>query len=363
MKRTGHLFDAAIAPAALYAAYLDARRHKRDSRSCFEFERHLGAQLADLHASLRDGTYRPRPYNTFWVHEPKPRLIHAPAFRDRVVQHAVYRVVQPLFDETFVAQSFACRPGKGTHAAADYVQHALWLAPRDSYFLQLDVRRFYYRIDRTILRGLIERKIKDRRLVDLMMAFAHQDAPLGVPIGNLLSQLYALIYLNPLDHFIKRELRVRHYARYVDDLVLIGLSRDRAAACRAAIVGFLHDRLGLELSRSTLLPIRRGINFVGFRTWASRRFVRKHALYAFRRSARRADLESVISSLGHARRTASLRSLLAYLREHHHAVHRRLPQSYRRLHHAPAAPAGRDARRRPGGRTGQDRRRDLCVAA
>lgn len=363
MKRIGNLYEQATAPAALHAAYLDARRHKRDSRSCFEFERRLGTELADLHAALADGSYRPRPYHTFWVHEPKPRLIHAPAFRDRVVQHAVYRLVQPIFDRTFIPESFACRPGKGTHAAADYIQHAAGQAPRDSYFLQLDVRRFYYRIDRGILRGLIERKIKDARLVDLMMRFAEQPEQLGVPIGNLLSQLYALVYLNPLDHFVKRELGVRWYARYVDDAVLIGLTRERARQCREAIVAFLHDRLRLELSRSTLLPVRRGINFVGFRTWASRRFVRKHALYAFRRAARRGQLESVISSVGHARRTASLRSLLTHLSEHHHALHRRLPQSVRRLHDLYPAPARRDAGRHGGHGAGRDRGADLCVAA
>lgn len=339
MKRHGNLFALACSHDNLYAGYLDARRNKRSSRSCYEFERHLGAQLADLHATLADGSYRPRSYNTFWVSEPKPRLIHAPAFRDRVVQHAIYRVIQPIFDATFVHESFACRPGRGTHAAADHVQHALELAPRDSYTLQLDIRRFYYRIDHAILRGLIERKVKDGRLVGVMMLFAETSEPVGVPIGNLLSQIYALIYLNPLDHYIKRELKVAHYARYVDDLALVGLTRDRAIEVRAAIVRFLDERLRLELSRSSIHRVTRGANFVGYRTWAGRRFVRKHALYTFRRAARRGALNSVVSSLGHARRTASARHMSAHLKEHHHAVYRRLPQNLRRHHHLHTAPA------------------------
>lgn len=333
MKRHGNLYDQAFTPENLYQGYLDAARHKRGSRSCHQFERSLGAQLADLHSALHDGSYKPRPYNTFQVFEPKPRLIYAPAFRDRVVQHAIYHVIRPIFDATFVAESFACRPGKGTHAAADHVQSALGAVPRDSYSLQIDIRKFYYRIDRVILRQIIERKIKDRRLVDVMMLFADQGEPLGIPIGNLLSQLYALIYLNPLDHYIKRVLKVRHYARYVDDCVLIGLTRVQSLSYRSHIIEFLAVNLGLELSKSTIAPVRRGANFVGYRTWASRRFVRRHALFTFRRAAHRNRLDAVVSSLGHARRTASLRHMISYIKEHHYGIYHQLPKSLRRDHH------------------------------
>lgn len=339
MKRAGNLFDKAISQESLYQGYLDARRGKRSARACFEFERRIGAHIANLHQALCDGSYKPLPYNTFKVFEPKPRLIYAPAFRDRVVQHAIYRVIQPVFDATFIDQSFACRPGKGTHAAADYVQAALQQAGPSSYLLQLDIRKFYYRINRGILRALIERKIKDQRLVDVMMMFADQGEPVGVPIGNLLSQIYALIYLNPMDHFIKRELKVTHYARYVDDFILIGITRDEALAHRAAIVRFLDERLGLELSKSIIARVRHGANFVGYRTWASRRFVRKHALYTFRRAARNNRLDAVVSSLGHARKTASIGAMLRHLETRHAHLNRRVPKALRPLHYRHAAPA------------------------
>lgn len=236
-------------------------------------------------------------------------------------------MVLPIFDRVFIDQSFACRPGKGTHAAADYVQAALQQAPRDSYVLQIDVRRFYYSIDHRTLRRLIERKIKDRRLVDLMMLFAGAEDP-GVPIGNLLSQLYALIYLNPLDHFVKRELGVRHYCRYVDDAVLIGITRQQALEFRDRISAFLRDELGLELSRASIIPVRRGVNFVGYRTWASRRFVRRHALYTARRAVKKNDLQAFVSSLGHARRTASWQHLVRHAHECNRALYARLPSSH-----------------------------------
>jgi len=355
VKRHGNLYDKAFTPEALFAAFVDARKNKRATHSCYQFEKRLGSNLAALHAELADGSYTLMPYNTFQVFEPKQRTIHAPAFRDRVVQHAIYRVTQPIFDVTFIDQSFACRPGKGTHGAADYAQAAMQQVPRDSYILQMDIRKFYYRIDRAILRSLIERKIKDRRLVDLMMRFALHEQPTGVPIGNLLSQLYALIYLNAMDHFIKRALGVRHYARYVDDFALIGLTRTQALDYRARIARFLTDELHLELSRSSIHRVSRGINFVGYRTWTTRRFIRRFSLFRFRRAARMGNAASVVSSLGHARRTASLRHMCQYLKEHHHDLP--IPAGYRRIYDAPPGRTGRLDR------AGDDQRCDLRVCA
>tara|TARA_R110001583_G_scaffold34551_1_gene115849 strand:- start:903 stop:1979 length:1077 start_codon:yes stop_codon:yes gene_type:complete len=350
MKRTNNIATVAFSRAALYEAYHDAKKGKRAARSCFLFERRLAGQIEDLHRSLMDGSYQPKAYNRFMVYEPKPREICAPAFRDRVVQHAIYNQIRPLFDRTFIDQSFACRRGKGTHAAADYVQRALQLAPRDSYVLQMDIRRYYYSLDRSVLQRLIERKIKDRRLVEVIMLFAQGDQPTGVPIGNLLSQLFGLIYLNPVDHFAKRELKVAHYARYVDDFILIGISRDQALDCRRRITEFLADRLHLELSKASIFRVTRGANFVGFRTWSRRRFVRKRALYIFRKACRKKRLEAVTSCLGHARKTASHRYMLNHLMENHHALYYQLPKVLRRLHHAPTRRSGRQRRALHSGR-------------
>lgn len=340
MNRIGFLFDKAFTPEALLAAFHASARHKHGKRACFEFERRLATNLDALHRELHDGSYTPRAYFSFMVYEPKPRRIFAPAFRDLVVQHAIYAVAGPIFDRTFIDQSFACRVGRGTHKAADYAQAALQRSPRDSYTLKLDIRKFFYRIDRPILRGLIERKIKDRRFVDLMMQFADHGEPVGIPIGNLLSQLYALIYLNPLDHFIKRELGIRHYCRYVDDFILFGIGRDEATEYRTQIITFLAG-LKLELSKSTIAPVSRGVNFVGYRTWASKRFIRRHSIYTFRSAMKRGRMESAVSVLGHACRTHSLQHLIRHLKEHHHAYTHQLPQTYRRPDHPRAAAAGR----------------------
>jgi RNA-directed DNA polymerase len=331
MKRIGFIFERAFTRDALLVAFQTAARHKHGKRACFEFEKSLATNLDALHRELLDGTYRPRPYFTFLVHEPKVRQIFAPAFRDLVVQHAIYAVVGPIFERSFIDQSFACRIGYGTHKAADYAQEALRACPRDSYTLKLDIRRFFYRIDRAILRTLIERKIKDRRFVDLMMLFADHGEPVGIPIGNLLSQLYALIFLNPVDHFVKRTLRVQRYCRYVDDSILFGLSRETLLSHKTRIVELL-ARVRLELSKFTLARVTRGVNFVGYRTWASRRFIRKHSLYVFRQSIKSGQVESLVSSLGHALRTHSLRHMLRALKEQNHAVYLRLPKIFRHAH-------------------------------
>ena len=306
-KRHGQLFERCFTPEAIYQAYLDARRSKRKTPSVQDFERDLGANLAQIHAEMHSGTYQVSPYRRFIIHEPKRREISAPAFRDRVVQHAIYSLVYPIFDRGFIHDSYGCRIGKGTHRAADQAQRFLRAVPADSYTLQIDVRRFYYRIDRDILRGLIERRIKDRRLVDLMMQFAEMEDPLGLPIGNLLSQLYGLIYLDPFDQFVKREMRARRYVRYVDDSILFGLERNEAHEHLRRIQDWLADNLSLELSKWTIAPVSRGVNFVGFRTWRSTRFPRKRSLYRFSRSLRRGDIASLNAIMGHALRTGSHR--------------------------------------------------------
>lgn len=355
MKRQGYLYEKAFSHVALWQGYVDARRSKAGRRACYQFERNIGSELAALHAELAEGRYQPRPYFKFQVHEPKTREIYAPAFRDCVVQHALYNTVLPIFERTFLSTSFACRRGMGTHKAADYAQAALQRSATGSYTLQLDIRKFFYRIDRPTLRRLIERKIKDRRLVRVMMQFAEYDQPVGIPIGNLLSQLYALIYLNPLDHFIARNIKPpAGYCRYVDDFILFGVTREQAVAHRARIVAFLRDELRLELSRSTIAPARRGVNFVGYRTWATARFVRKHSLFKARRAIRAGHLVRTVAHLAHASKTHSLKSLLNYARETNHGLYRALPKTYHPRHHARTGSARRSDGTVPAGRV------DLC---
>ena len=325
MKRHGYLFEEAFSRENLYKAYLNASKNKHAKRSCFNFERRLAWNLDRIYKSLHNGTYKPQPYYTFTVYEPKERVIYAPSFYDLVVQHAIYQVICPIFNPTMIHQSYACQKGKGTHKAADYAQWALQQIPRGSYTMKLDIRKFFYRINRSILRKQFERKIKDARFVDLMMVFADYGQPIGIPIGNLLSQIYALIYLNPLDHFIKRELKIKLYCRYVDDFVLFGISKKECENSLVLIKDFI-TRIGLELSKYTIALVKKGINFVGYRTWASKRFIRKHSMYVFSRRVKAKKLNSIISVFGHAKHTHSKANLLRQLKEKHHDLYIQIPK-------------------------------------
>jgi len=161
MKRHGNLFDQIATTEHLLAAYRRAREGKRGHRACFSFERALGANIEALRVELVSGTYKPMPCNRFWVTDgPKPRLIEAPAFRDLVVQHSVHAVVGPLFESRYIATSFACIKGRGTHKAADFIQAAIRRAPRDAWVLHVDVRKFFYSIDRSVLAALVRKTIK-----------------------------------------------------------------------------------------------------------------------------------------------------------------------------------------------------------
>ena len=315
-KRYGNLYEQMFNLDALHAAYMRSRDRKRKKSAVRKFEQNLGANLQKLHDELQDGTYAPRPYKTFYVFEPKPRLIHAPHFRDVVVQQAMYAVLYPLVDSRLCFESYGCRKNKGTHRAADRAQQFLRESPPDSYLLQLDIRKFFYRIDREILLGQWRKIIKDERVLHLLHEFSLYPADAGVPIGNLMSQIAALIYLNPLDHYIKRELKASRYVRYVDDFIVFGLTKTEALAMRKQITEWLKANLGLELSRWTIQPVSRGLNFVGFRTWRKTRFVRKHSLYTFNRALRTGAMGSIVSCIGHAKASATHKHFMNRLREY-----------------------------------------------
>ncbi len=315
-KRVGNLFESAFSKKDLYDAYMDARSGKRKKPGTFDFEKNIGAQIYALHEELMDGSYMPKPYKMFEVFEPKKRTIYAPHFRDLVVQHAIYRKIYPIFDKTFIDQSYACRKGKGTHAASEYTQREMRKYDGELYYAKLDVKKFFYNIDREILKKLFEKKIKDKRFVELMMLFTDMGTPKGIPIGNLLSQIYALVYMNPVDHFIKRELKAKSYVRYVDDMVIIGVSREGAVRVKDKVEAFVKRELGLEYSHWMISKIKRGINFVGYRTWKSVKFVRKHSMYKFRKACKKSKIESITSLIGHAKGTATLPYFKKLLIEH-----------------------------------------------
>ncbi len=253
-------------------------------------------------AELREQTYQPGPYNSFYIHEPKRRLISAAPFRDRVVHHALCGLIEPIFERSFIHDSYANRAGKGTHRALNRCQQ---LARRYPYVLQGDVRQFFPSIDHAILRQLLAAKLPDPQvmwLVDRILAsgvgvlseaydmvwFPGDDLfavnrPRGLPIGNLTSQFWGNVYLNPFDHFVKRELRCGGYARYVDDFLLFAEDKAVLWQWRQAVIRRLAQfRLTIH-DRAQPRPVTEGIPFLGFIVFPQRRRLKRRKGVHFRR--------------------------------------------------------------------------------
>ncbi len=289
----------------LLLAYTKASRGKRGQPNVAAFEHRLEDNLLALQRELREQTYTPGPYASFYIHEPKRRLISAAPFRDRVVHHALCHLIEPIFERCFIADSYANRIGKGTHRALDRCQQ---FARRYRYVLQCDIAQFFPAIDHTILRATVARKVTDLQVLWLidrilqtgegvlseaytMVYFPRDDLwaierPRGLPIGNLTSQFWANVYLNPFDHFVKRELLCPAYVRYVDDFLLFADDRTVLWDWRAAIVKRL---AGMRLTihpGAHPRPVAEGIPFLGFIVYPQRRRLKRRKGFHFARRLR-----------------------------------------------------------------------------
>jgi retron-type reverse transcriptase len=300
------MYDQLCSWQNLLLAYRRASKGKRGHPNVAGFEHRLEDNLLALQRELRDKTYRPGPYDSFRIHEPKRRLISAAPFRDRVVHHALCNIIEPVFERSFIFDSYANRVGKGTHRALDRAQQ---FARRHPYVLQCDVRQFFPSIDHELLAAILHRKVRDpdvRWLIAQILAsgvgvlseeyemtyFPGDDLfaalrPRGLPIGNLTSQFWANCYLNPFDHFVKRELRCEGYVRYVDDLLLFGGTKRELWDWKAAIVERLGRlRLTIHEARAQARPVTEGIPFLGFVVYPERRRLKSRTGIAFARRYR-----------------------------------------------------------------------------
>ncbi|MCC6766203.1 MAG: group II intron reverse transcriptase domain-containing protein [Deltaproteobacteria bacterium] len=215
------------------------------------------------------GAYAWGPFHRFWVSDPKRREIRAAPFRDRVVHHALFNVLDPIFRHSFIADSYACIAGRGTHGAVERYQAFVRARAGRGYRVQVDVRRYFASVDHAVLLERLRRRIADTRLLAVLEALiAHgADEPgRGMPIGSLTSQLFANVYLDALDHFVKEELRVRHYLRYMDDVLLLADDRREARDRLRAVRAFLTEVLRLELNprRVIVAPIGEPSDLLGY---------------------------------------------------------------------------------------------------
>jgi retron-type reverse transcriptase len=290
----------------LYRAFHSAARDKRSDPAVTAFEYDLERNLLQLERELQDHTYRPGAYYSFTIRDPKRRLVSAAPFRDRVVHHALCAIVEPIFERTFIPDSYANRVRKGTHRALDRAQ---FFAQRYRYVWQGDLRQFFPSVDHEILRAILARKIADpdvRWLIDQiihsgagvlsdeyqLVLFPGDDLfaanrPRGLPIGNLTSQFWANVYLNELDQFVKRQLRCPAYVRYVDDTLSFSNSKRQLWEWKDALRDFLAGlRVTLHERESAVYPVENGIPFLGFCVYPYHRRLRRRNGVAFARRLR-----------------------------------------------------------------------------
>jgi hypothetical protein len=306
MSAARNLFLHVHAFENLYWAFRQARRGKRGREEVAAFEYDLEKNLLQLQAELQTATYRPGPYRHFWIHEPKRRKISAAPFRDRVVHHALCQVIEPIFERCFIHDSYACRMNKGTHRAVNRCQaFARW----HRYVLKCDIQKFFPSIDHEILLSLLARKLADPRVMELireilksgegvlaeeyvMRWFPGDDLlaalrPRGLPIGNLTSQFWGNVYMNSLDQFVKRRLKCRAYARYVDDFLLFSDDKAELHRWKEEIMTFLEGlRLTLHERKSVVFPVSEGIDFLGYRVFPTFRRMRRVTVRRFSRRLR-----------------------------------------------------------------------------
>jgi RNA-directed DNA polymerase len=306
MKSYRNLYPQIITWYNLYEAWRKARKGKRGKAPAASFEYNLEDNLLALQTELTAKIYQPGAYHSFYIHEPKRRLISAAPFRDRVVHHALCNVIEPIFERSFIHDSYANRVGKGTHRALDRCQQ---YSRRFPYALQCDIRQFFPSIDHAILRGQLAHKIKDDNVLWLidqilksgrgvlseqyeMVWFPGDDLfainrPRGLPIGNLTSQFWANCYLNPLDQFVKRVLKCSAYVRYVDDMLLFANDKQTLRQWRAEIVDYLASlRLTIHGGRAQPQPVTEGVPFLGFVLYPTHRRVKRRKVVYYRRRLR-----------------------------------------------------------------------------
>lgn len=256
------LYTRATSYAALYAAYLRAARNRGKNPARIAFARHLEEKLIALRDELAAGTYLPGAYTRMTVYEPKKRIIEALPFRDRVVQHALFAVLMPLFERSMIYDSYACRKEKGTIRGAKRAQRFLRAAHAGAWVLKGDIHHFFASMEREKILLLIARRVHDARMLTAISLFLPNEK--GVPIGNLMSQLFANVLLDAFDHYMTDARGNRRYVRYMDDFVIFLPSKERAKRELTAARAFLLS-LGLKLNGKTqVFPARQGVNFLGF---------------------------------------------------------------------------------------------------
>ncbi|MBI4256701.1 group II intron reverse transcriptase domain-containing protein [Candidatus Uhrbacteria bacterium] len=267
----------------LLEAWGEFVRGKRARSDVMEFELNLMENLIELHFRLANFRYCHEPYQAFTILDPKTRKIHKATVIDRILHRAVYRKLYPTFDPTFITDSFSCRKGKGTHKALDRFRAVAWIAShnhrRTIWVLKCDIRKFFASVDHATLIHILDQQLDDKLIVNLLSTIVesfHVEPGKGLPLGNITSQLFANIYMNEFDQFVKHGLGFKHYIRYADDFVFLSQDRRELQDVLSVVTMFLQQNLHLSLhpNKVKLRTFASGVDFLGWVHFPDHRVLR-----------------------------------------------------------------------------------------
>ena len=297
MKTYNQLFQRLISPENLEIAYWNARKNKTANPVVMEFEKHWRLHLAVLHKELRNRTYAPFALKKFILRDPKTRTICVSNFRDRVVHHALINIIQPIFEPRFIHDSYASRKGRGTLSALKrfdlFLRKAsgngkLVLGAQNAnvvrcFALKADIKHYFQTVDHDILLSIIKKYVKDEGIIWLVRTILSNNPTdseyKGMPLGNWTSQFFANIYLNELDQFVKHKLKARYYIRYVDDFVILDKTKAVLQDYKEQINVFLKTlKLELHPDKCDIIPLCKGVGFLGFKVFYHYKLVRQRNL-------------------------------------------------------------------------------------
>ena len=267
-------YNTIISLENLYEAWEEFLRGKKDKKDVAKFALHLSHNIFSLHEDLKNKTYHHGAYTTFSINDPKPRSIHKALVRDRLLHHAIYRVLYSYFDRKFIHDSYSCRHMKGTHRALDrfnsFFRKVFGNGCKTCWVLKCDVRKFFASIDQAILMDIVKRHISDQDIIwlvrDIVSSFHSTQKGKGLPLGNLTSQLLVNIYMNEFDQYVKHVLRQEFYIRYADDFVIMSGDREKLEEVLLKVDVFLKERLKLSLhpDKVFIKTFASGVDFLGW---------------------------------------------------------------------------------------------------
>jgi retron-type reverse transcriptase len=255
-----------------------------------------------LHEDLKDKIYKHGNYEEFKINDPKPRTIHKASVRDRLLHHAVYRILYPFFDKTFISDSFSCRNNKGTHKAINKFREFGRTVSKNNtktcWILKCDIRKFFASINQDILINIIKEYIFDESIISLLKEIIFSFKPNGLPLGNLTSQLFANVYLNELDQFVKHKLKAGYYIRYADDFVILSQDKTYLEYLLPGISDYLQNKLWLTLHPDKVFvkTLYSGVDFLGWVNFPDHRILRNKTKNRMFKKIRESSNEKTLNS-------------------------------------------------------------------